>query len=30
MPQARWKTPIEIKYLLEEMLGVQVGWIMTA
>ena len=24
MPQARWKTPIEIKYLLEERLGVQV------
>ena len=24
MPQARWKTPIEIKYLLEEQLGVQV------
>ncbi|NBD84345.1 ROK family protein, partial [Citrobacter werkmanii] len=24
MPQAPWKTPVEIKYLLEEMLGVQV------
>lgn len=24
MPRARWKTPIEIKYLLEERLGVQV------
>lgn len=24
MPQARWKTPVEIKYLLEEQLGIQV------
>ncbi|MVT03441.1 hypothetical protein CD006_12460 [Enterobacter sp. 10-1] len=24
MPQARWKTPVELKYLLEEQLGVQV------
>jgi predicted NBD/HSP70 family sugar kinase len=24
MPQARWKTPVELKYLLEEELGVQV------
>ncbi len=24
MPQARWKSPIELKYLLEEELGVQV------
>lgn len=24
MPQARWKTPVEMKYLLEEKLGVQV------
>ncbi|KNC90328.1 ROK family transcriptional regulator [Trabulsiella odontotermitis] len=24
MPQARWKTPVEMKYLLEERLGVQV------
>lgn len=24
MPRAPWKTPVEIKYLLEEMLGVQV------